>query len=194
MILNTPFSGKVLVTVERKNVTDHFYLKTDKRAVSFDLDIKDDFVPNVYISATLIKPHGKSDIPLTVAHGYMPVMVENPANKIPVTITAVEKSHSKTKQKIKIKSKPNTAMTIAVVDEGILQVTGFQTPDPYVFFYRKRALAVNSYNIYPYLFPEIAMKTGKEGGGAGDLGKRINPMTNKRFKLVSFWSGINNNR
>ncbi len=190
VILNTPFSGKVLVTVERKNVTDHFYLKTDKRAVSFDLDIKDDFVPNVYVSATLIKPHGQSDIPLTVAHGYMPVMVENPANKIPITITAVEKSHSKTKQKIKIKSKPNTAMTIAVVDEGILQVTGFQTPNPYTFFYRKRALAVNSYNIYPYLFPEIAMKTGKEGGGAGELAKRVNPMTNKRFKLVSFWSGI----
>jgi uncharacterized protein YfaS (alpha-2-macroglobulin family) len=191
VILNTPFSGKVLVTVERNNVTDHFYLKTDKRAVSFDLDIKDDFVPNVYVSAILIKPHGQSDIPLTVAHGYMPVMVENSANKIPVAITAVEKSHSKTRQKILIKSKPNTAMTIAVVDEGILQVTGFQTPDPYAYFYRKRALGVSSYNIYPYLFPEIAMKTGKEGGGAGEeLTKRINPMTNKRFKLVSFWSGI----
>ena len=191
VILNTPFSGKVLVTVERKNVTDHFYLKTDKRAVSFDLDIKEDFVPNVYISATLIKPHGQSDIPLTVAHGYMPVMVENSSNQIPVNITAVEKSHSKTKQKITLKSKPNTAITIAVVDEGILQVTGFQTPDPYAFFYRKRALGVNSYNLYPYLFPEISMKSGKEGGGAGEeLAKRVNPMTNKRFKLVSFWSGI----
>jgi len=191
VILNTPFSGKVLVTIERSNVTEHFYLKTDNRAVSFDLDIKNDYVPNIYISATLIKPHGVSDIPLTVAHGYMPVSVENPSNKIPVTISAVEKSISKTKQKIRLKTKPNTAVTIAVVDEGILQVTGFQTPDPYEFFYRKRALSVNSYNIYPYLFPEIEMKTGKEGGDSGEeLQKRVNPMTNKRFKLVSFWSGI----
>jgi alpha-2-macroglobulin len=191
VILNTPFSGKVLVTVERNNVNQHFYLETDKRTASFELDIKDEFVPNVYISATLIKPHGESDIPLTVAHGYVPVFVENPSNIIPVKISAVEKSVSKIKQKIRIKSNPNTAITIAAVDEGILQVTGYQSPNPYSFFYRKRALLVNSYNIYPYLFPEISLKTGKEGGDAGDdLKKRINPMTNKRFKLVSFWSGI----
>ncbi|MEN8121547.1 MAG: MG2 domain-containing protein [Bacteroidota bacterium] len=190
VILKTPFSGKVLVTVERKNVTRHFYLNTDKRAVSFDLDIKEDFVPNVYVSATLIKAHDVSDIPLTVAHGYVPVMVENPANELPVSISSVKKSHSKTKQRITVKSTPNTAVTVAVVDEGILQVTGFSSPDPYRFFYRKRALAVKSYDIYPFLFPEIALKTGKEGGGAGGLGKRVNPMTNKRFKLVSFWSGI----
>jgi alpha-2-macroglobulin len=191
VILNTPFSGKVLVTVERKNVTQYFYIETDKRAVSFDLDIKPDFVPNIYVSATLIKPHGDSEIPLTVAHGYAPVFVENPSNIIPVKISAVEKSVSKVKQKIHIKSNPNTAITLAVVDEGILQVTGYQSPNPYDFFYRKRALGVNSYNIYPYLFPEISLKTGKEGGGAGEeMEKRINPMTNKRFKLVSFWSGI----
>ncbi|RLD68817.1 MAG: alpha-2-macroglobulin family protein, partial [Bacteroidetes bacterium] len=190
VILKTPFSGKVLVTIERKNVTRHFYLNTDKRAASFDLDINEDFVPNVYVSATLIKAHDVSDIPLTVAHGYAPVMVENQTNKLPVSISSVKKSHSKTKQRITIKSAPNTAITVAVVDEGILQVTGFSSPDPYKFFYRKRALAVKSYDIYPFLFPEIALKTGKEGGGAGGLEKRINPMTNKRFKLVSFWSGI----
>ncbi|OQX99864.1 MAG: hypothetical protein B6I20_09575 [Bacteroidetes bacterium 4572_117] len=190
VILKTPFSGKVLITIEREDVTDHFYIKTDRRAASFDLDIKEDFVPNVFISATLIKAHDVSDIPLTVAHGYAPVMVENPTNKLSVSINAVKKSHSKTKQTIKVKSAPNTAVTIAVVDEGILQVTGFASPDPYRFFYRKRELGVKSYDIYPFLFPEIALKTGKEGGGIGGLEKRINPMTNKRFKLVAFWSGI----
>ncbi len=190
IILKTPFSGKILVTVERNNVSRYFYLNTDKRSAAFDLDITDDYVPNVYISATLIKAHDVSDIPLTVAHGYVPIMVENSANKLNVSISAVEKSHSRTKQRITVKSAPNTAITLAVVDEGILQVTGFKTPAPYEFFYRKRALDVKSYDIYPFLYPEIAMKTGKEGGGASELEKRINPMTNKRFKLVSYWSGI----
>ncbi len=190
VILKTPFSGKILVTLERKNVTKHFYLTTDKRSAAFDLSITDDFVPNVYISATLIKAHDVSDIPLTVAHGYAPVMVENRQNKLNVSISAVEKSHSRTKQRITVKSSPNTPVTLAIVDEGILQVSGFKNPDPYKFFYRKRALAVRSYDIYPFLFPEIAMKSGIEGGGAGELEKRINPMTNKRFKLVSYWSGV----
>ncbi len=197
VLLKTPFSGKILVTIENDNVLDNFYLETDKRAASFDLPLNDRFVPNVYISATLFREHQSSDIPLTVAHGFAPVMLENKNNELPVTITANEKSRSRTKQKIRVKTSPNTAVTIAAVDEGILQLTGYQTPNPYQFFYRKRALEVQSYNIYPFLLPEIDLQSGKPGGGAGpDLQKRLNPLPNKRVKLVSFWSGIQktNNR
>lgn len=197
VLLKTPFSGKVLVTIENDDVIDHFYLETDKRAATFELPLNDQFVPNVYISATLFREHQSSDIPLTVAHGFAPVLVEKPKNDLPVTISAIEKSRSRTKQKIRVKTTPNTAVTIAAVDEGILQLTGYETPNPYKFFYRKRALEVQSYNIYPFLLPEIDLQSGKPGGGAGpDLKKRLNPLPNKRVKLVSFWSGIlkTNNR
>ncbi|MEI2738677.1 MAG: hypothetical protein V9F01_07820 [Chitinophagaceae bacterium] len=40
-----------------------------------------DHVPNVYITATLIKPHEVSDIPLTVAHGFKNVTVEDKGRK-----------------------------------------------------------------------------------------------------------------
>jgi alpha-2-macroglobulin len=192
VLLKAPFQGKVLVTIETDKVVDHFYIETDKRAASFEIDIKDEYVPNVYITATLFKPHGVSDLPLTVAHGIAPVLIDNPANKIPLTIKAVEKSRSNSKQIIKIKSAPNSAVTIATVDEGILQVGGFSTPDPYAFFYQKRALEVNSYDIYPYLFPELGAIRSSTGGGAGEMGmdKRLNPLKNNRVKLVSFWSGI----
>lgn len=190
VILKTPFSGKMLVTVESNKVLKHFYVNTDKRAASFELDITEEHIPNVYITATLFRPHKKSDMPLTVAHGFAPVMVENPDNEIPVTISAVEKSESNKKQIIKIKAKPNSALTIAVVDEGILQVTGYKTPDPYNFFYQRRALEVNTYDIYPFIFPELEMIKSHTGGGGPAGAKRLNPLQNKRVKLVSFWSGI----
>lgn len=193
VILKSPFSGKVLVTVETDKILKHFYVDTDKRATSFTLDIEEGFVPNVYVTATLFKPHAQSDLPLTIAHGVAPVMVDNPANKLPLEITAVEKSRSRTKQTIKLKSAPNSAVSIAVVDEGILALTGYQTPDPYAYFYRKRALGVNSYDIYPMLFPEIEIVSGRIGGDgylASELDKRVNPMNNNRVKLVSFWSGL----
>ena len=88
----------MLVTVETNKVLKHFYVNTDKRAASFELDITEEHIPNIYITATLFRPHEKSDMPLTVAHGYKPVMVENSKNKIPVTITAVKKSFSKTNE------------------------------------------------------------------------------------------------
>ena len=196
ILLKTPFSGKVLITVENDNVIRYFYKETDKRVVSFDLDLADTYTPNIYITATLFKPHAVSELPLTVAHGFMPVMVENPSNKLPLSIEAAGKSRSNTKQKIRKKSSPNTPVTLAIVDNGILQVTNYQTPDPYAFFYAKRALAVRSYDIYPYLFPEIGSETSQAGGDDMNLEKRVNPLTNKRIKLVSFWSGIlktNNN-
>lgn len=193
VILTSPFSGKILVTVESDKILKHFYVQTDKRASSFTLDIEDSFVPNVYVTATLFKPHEQSDLPLTIAHGTVPLMVDNSKNKLPLTIETTEKSRSKTKQTIKIKSAPNTAVSVAVVDEGILSLTGYKTPDPYSYFYRKRSLGVSSYDIYPMLFPEIDLVSGRIGGDgsfASEMSKRVNPMNNNRVKLVSFWSGI----
>jgi uncharacterized protein YfaS (alpha-2-macroglobulin family) len=186
VLLKMPFDGKVLVTVERDKVMEHFYLKSDNKSASFNLKLEDNHVPNVYISATLIKPNTNDGMPLTVAYGYAPVVVENPDNKIAIDLQCVSETRSKTKQTIKIKSKPNTEMTIAVVDEGILALNNQKSPDPYAYFYTKRALEVEMYNIYPYLFPEVTSL----GGGFDDIGKRVNPLTNKRVKLVSNWSGI----
>ncbi len=81
-------------------------------------------------------------------------------------------------------------VTLAAVDNGILQVSDYKTPQPYDFFYQKRALEVNSYNIYPLLFPEIRGKMSSTGGDGYDLERRTNPIRNNRVKLVSYWSGI----
>ena len=191
VLLKTPFSGKVLVTVETNNVLDHFYLEANNRSAQFDLPIKDEYLPNVFVSTTLFKPQKESDIPLTVAHGYSPVKVDKPENMLDIKIDAVEKSKSNQSQKISISTAPNAMVGLAVVDEGILQVSKYQTPDPYKFFYGKRALGVKSFDVYPYLFPEIAGNlTGGGAGLASELSSRINPLNNNRVKLVSFWNGI----
>ena len=192
VILKSPFSGKVLVTLETDKILKSFYVDAENRAASFTVDIEEAYVPNIYLTATLFKPHEESELPLTIAHGAAPMLVENPDNQLPLAIEATEKSRSNTKQTIKIKSAANTPVTVAVVDEGILQLTSYKTPNPYKHFYRKRALGVKSYDIYPYLFPEINISSGLAGGDGsldGELAKRVNPLTNKRVKLVAFWSG-----
>ena len=117
---------------------------------------------------------------------FAPISVENPSNKIPIDLQCVNTARSKTTQTVKIKSKPNCEMTIAVVDEGIFGVKDPKIAKSYNYFYSKRALEVDMYTIYPYLFPEVTSL----GGGFDDISKRVNPLTNKRIKLVSVWSGI----
>ena len=191
VLLKLPFPGKILVTVEANNVLSHFYESSDERSFSFHVPVTDDMVPNVYITATLFRPDTGNDIPLTVAHGFKPLMVENKRNRLPLELMVAEKSRSKRKQTVTLKGKAGTEFVLAAVDEGILQLTNYETPDPYDFFFRKKALGTETYNIYPYLFPELSNKLTRPGGGAGfDLGKRVNPLTNKRIKLVHYWSGL----
>lgn len=191
VLFKTPFAGKLIVTVERNHVLENFVIETDKKSAELSFPIREEHLPNVYVSATLIRPLDDSNLPLTVAHGYAPVMVEDVDNQLPIEIVAVEKSRSKTKQKITIKTKANTEVTIAVVDEGILQLKNFKTPDPYNHFYQKQALEVNSFDLYPFLFPELSISGSSSVGGDGyDLEKRVNPLINGRVKLVAIWSGI----
>ena len=193
ILFKTPFAGKLLVTIERNKVYEYFYLDTDKKSATKTITIKEDYLPNCYISATLIKPNGESSIPLTVGHGYAALKVEKKSTKIELSITAPEKSRSNTKQKICVKAATGNSdveVTVAVVDEGILQLKNTKTPDPHEFFYRKKALEVTAYDIYQKLLPELASKKSSVAGDGYNMEKRANPLNNRRVKLVSFWSGI----
>lgn len=190
ILFTTPFDGRLLVTLERDKVIRHLYFNTTNKAKEVTFEVTKDYVPNVFVSATLIRPMEKLSVPLTVAHGYAPLMVENSQNKLPLKVIANQSSRSQQKQKILVETAPNAEVTLAVVDEGILQIKNYQTPDPYGFFYQKRGLQVSSHDIYPYLFPEMVGSSPLVGGGDFDLSKRTNPVTNKRVKLVRYWSGI----
>jgi uncharacterized protein YfaS (alpha-2-macroglobulin family) len=88
-----------------------------------------------------------------------------------------------------------TYLTLAAVDEGICQLTEFQTPDPLAFFFGKRSLTVDTYDLYGMLLPETESVTSLDSpAGDEDLeGVRrnnLNPVAIKRVKPVSLWSGL----
>jgi uncharacterized protein YfaS (alpha-2-macroglobulin family) len=187
----TPFSGRMLVTLETDKVVSYQYVNVDKRDASLDLPLTVDDLPNVYITATLIKPHELSDIPLTVAHGYQSVKVEEKDRRIEMDIAAQKAVRSHTHQKVKVKAVPGAMVTLAAVDNGVLQISDFETPDPYTHFYARRSLEVNGYDLYPLLLPEVRPSLSSTGGDAeSDMKKRVNPMPAKRIRIVSYWSGI----
>jgi alpha-2-macroglobulin len=191
-LFKTPFSGKMLVTMETDHVISHQYVDVNNRMASVDLKLTADHVPNVYITATLIKPHEVSDIPLTVAHGFKNVTVEDKSRKIDVEVVAQKKVRSKTHQKVTVKAAPGSFVTLSAVDNGVLQISDFKTPDPYDYFYQKKALQVSAFDLYPLLFAEVRAKLSSTGGDGSDLTmeKRVNPMPAKRIKVVSYWGGI----
>jgi len=191
VLFKTPFAGKLLVSLERNRVIEHEVLDTDQQSASWDFKLTDAHLPNVYVSATLIRPlDDGGTLPLSVAHGYAPVAVKKPSTALPVQIQATTASRSKTKQRFVVKTKPRAEVTLAVVDEGVLQLKNFRTPDIHGHFYAKRALEVGGFDLYNALFPELSLRGSSSVGGDGyNLEKRINPLANGRVNLVAFWSG-----
>lgn len=188
----TPFTGKMLLTLEREQVMKHWYVDITENSTELPIDLGDEHVPNVYISATLFRPHNAEDnVPFLVGHGYASVEVVNPSRKLEVSIEAPEKIKPRRTQNVTVKAGANETVfvTLAAVDEGILQVKNFQTPDPYAHMYAKRGLGVQSYDLYKYLLPEVAASS-PAGGDEFSSGRRLNPVKGERFKLLAQWSGI----
>ncbi|MBK8444514.1 MAG: alpha-2-macroglobulin family protein [Sphingobacteriales bacterium] len=191
-LLKTPFSGKMLVTVEQNRVLKHFYIETDKKSAEISFDLSDAHAPNCFITATLFKPHINNDLPMFVAHGYKNLIVSNAEQQLPLSISTATQARSKQKHAIDIQTAPRAQVSVAVVDEGILALKNYKTPDPLAFFGAPRALGVQSYDLYALLYPELRanLLSGGDGYEAADADKRLNPLSNKRIKPVSFWSGL----
>ncbi|PKL85656.1 MAG: hypothetical protein CVV22_07075 [Ignavibacteriae bacterium HGW-Ignavibacteriae-1] len=196
LLFKTPFDGKLFVSIEREGVLEHFVLRTNDNSASLNIPIKNEYHPNVYVSAILIKSVSNNNFPLNVAYGYEELTIKDEKRYLPIEIIADETSRSTTKKKIKVKTLPekDINVTIAVTDEGILQLKRYQSPAPYDFFYAARKLDVNTYSGYTKLYKEYKARSGQFGGDGGELAymKMLdlqNPFVDKAVKLLSFWSG-----
>ena len=163
-------------------------MTTDEKSAKVDIPIRGAHVPNVYVTATAIREIRDNRLPLTVARGFVPLLVEKPGSKLAVRITAPAQSRSQTFQTIEVSTAPRAQVTLAVVDEGILQLKDYRTPDPHGYFYQKRALEVQAYDVYPFLLPELG--TSSSGGDAADLSRRTTPVPSRRVRLLAKWSGV----
>ncbi len=199
ILFTCPFSGKLLVTIERNGIYDYRYLNVVNNSAELQLNIKDEYLPNVYISATLFKKHKpEQSTPFFVGHGITSISVEKPSNKLPLKIISSQKIKPNSILNVTVETLPekNIFLTLSAVDEGILQIKNFETPDPYKFMYSKRSLKVESYDIYKFLLPEIISQSSSPGGGdEGDFldeyrKKALNPIPARRFQLLAYWSGI----
>jgi uncharacterized protein YfaS (alpha-2-macroglobulin family) len=191
-----PFGGRLLITVERNGVFHHQYVDVEKRSIEVTIPVKSEYLPNAYVTATLFRPHGEgNDTPFLVGHGFASMSVEKKENRLPLTISAPERVKPGSTQTITIQTaaRRDVYVTLAAVDEGILQITNYGTPDPYKTMYAKRALHVTAHDLYKFLLPEIVRMSASIGGDGYDedaARKRTNPIATNRFTLFSYWSGI----
>lgn len=146
-----------------------------------------EMAPNVYARVTLLQPHAATnDAPLRL-YGVIPLEIYNPDSKLSPVIEAASVVEPERKATVQVKEQRGRAMsyTLAVVDEGLLGLTRFQTPDPWAHFHRRQALGVRGWDLYDAVLGatggalEGLLSVGGDGeglAGAQPQAQRFQPM------------------
>lgn len=181
--------GRALVSIESgSRILKAFWVQAQPKSTQFSFDVTADMAPNIYANITLVQPHAqtKNDAPIRM-YGVIPVMVENPANILQPEIKMPDELEPNAEVTITVSEKDNKAMTytLAVVDEGLLDLTHFITPNPYEEFYAREALGVKTWDLYKYVIGayggtiEQMFSIGGDGISKGESKHEVN-----RFKSV----------
>ena len=151
----SPENARAIVTLENATgILDEIRVPTTKANTEVKFKATPEMAPNVYAYVSVIQPHDQSinDMPVRL-YGIVPVMVEDPGTRLAPEIEMADEVRSQKPFEIKVSEANRNAMTytVAVVDEGLLDITGFKTPDPWNYFYAREALGVQTWDIYDYV-------------------------------------------
>ncbi|HEY1044851.1 MAG TPA: MG2 domain-containing protein [Bacteroidia bacterium] len=184
--------GRALISVEnRSKVVQKFWVNTTDKETKCEVLVTPEMTPNVYIHVTFVQPHSntKNDLPIRM-YGIVPITVVDPNTVLHPVLLCDAVWKPETTEYVTVSESSGKAMsyTLAVVDDGLLDLTRFTTPDPWNSFYAKEALGVKTWDMYDHVIGAFAGKIDKLLSIGGD-GGAIDPEGAKanRFKpMVRF--------
>ncbi len=163
------------------------------KETTIHIPISAEMQPNVYVNVTLLQPHGltQNDVPIRM-YGIVPVTVTSSQSHLKPVVKAPAEIRPEAKYELTVSEQDGRQMayTLAIVDEGLLDLTRFQTPDPWNAFNAREALGVSTFDMYNYVL-------GAYGGrieqmfsiGGGDEAADGKKNTVNRFKPVVQFDG-----
>lgn len=184
--------AKALVTVEANDkVLQTFALDNLGEEGKVEFTATADMIPNVYVYVSLIQPHDSGNgMPIRL-YGVIPVKVEDQKLQLQPNIEVPETTNTKKNIEVKVSEANKQAMTytLAVVDEGILGLTNFRTPNPYGYFNSKQSLLVRTWDNYASVIDAFSGEFGSiyAIGGDGVISQELT--LDKRFKAYAVTFG-----
>jgi uncharacterized protein YfaS (alpha-2-macroglobulin family) len=186
--------GRALISIENgTRVVQTFWTKTLQGETNVDIPVTAAMAPNVYLNITLLQPHAstKNDSPIRM-YGIVPIEVVDKKTVLEPQLSMPDVLKPEQPFKVKVSEKSGRAMTytIAVVDEGLLDLTRFKTPNAWDSFYAREALGVKTWDVYDEVIGAYGGRINQvfSIGGDQDLGGGKAKKAN-RFKPVVLYYG-----
>ncbi|TDQ11659.1 alpha-2-macroglobulin family protein [Pedobacter metabolipauper] len=187
--------GRALISIENgSKVLKTFWADTKAGQTQFTFKAEKNMAPNVFANVTLLQPHAQTvnDLPIRM-YGAIPLLIQDPQTILKPVIKMADKLKPETESSITISEQNGKAMTysIAIVDEGLLDLTRFKTPDPHAVFYAREALGVKTWDLFDYVLGAWGGNLERilSIGGDGSINRNLNPAKANRFIPVVKYLG-----
>ncbi|HSH67794.1 MAG TPA: alpha-2-macroglobulin family protein, partial [Bacteroidia bacterium] len=184
--------GRALISIENgSKIIRSYWVQTQKGETIFNFPVTSEMTPNVYVNITLIQPHAQTvnDLPIRL-YGVIPISVEDASTHLNPVLNVPEKWSPETRSSLTVSETDGKEMnyTIAVVDEGLLDLTRFKTPDPWNALYAREALGVKTWDIFDMVIGAYGAKLARilAIGGDGDINNKAGNKANRFKPMVKF--------
>jgi uncharacterized protein YfaS (alpha-2-macroglobulin family) len=199
VVVRAPFEGMLLFNVEAESLIDRKIIKIEKGETIVEVPITENMIPNAWCAAWLIRPLGREEAGMVHrAAGVARLMVDTTRHRLDVALDAPEKTTPSTPLSVTVALRDSDGkpakgeVTLALVDDGVLGLTDFKTPDPEAHFLGARRLNSEGFDIYDLLMPVEARETDllhPAGGMAESMAAFAGGKKAQRFKILSFFEG-----
>ena len=188
-IIPAAAGGRALVSIENGSSILHreWIEVTNEGDTKYTFEITPEMAPNVYLHISLLQPHAQTinDLPIRM-YGIAPVFVTNRQTVLQPQIQMPEVLRPETDFNVTVSEKSGKPMTytLAIVDDGLLDLTNFKTPDPWNEFYSREALGIRTWDMYDNVLGASAGAYSSLFSVGGDATLKPADAKANRFKPV----------
>ena len=188
-IIPAAAGGRALVSIENgSTVLRQEWIEVSNGGdTKYTFKITPEMTPNVYLHISLLQPHAQTvnDLPIRM-YGVVPVFVTNSQTVLQPQIQMPEVLRPETNFNVTVSEKSGKPMTytLAIVDDGLLDLTNFKTPDPWNDFYSREALGIQTWDMYDNVLGASAGSYSSLFSTGGDATLKPADAKANRFKPV----------
>lgn len=186
-----PFKGRLLLTAETDEIVASKWMDVEAGKTTWEFKL-DKFSPNIYVSAFMIKdPHLESSESFMPdrAFGVRSFRIEPEEYSDSISVQVAEEIRPNSTLTVDLQfpsSETGRFVTVAAVDEGILSLTKFKSPDPIRTIFEPRALGIETFETFGWNVMLPGSGTSSTHGGDEDSGDKSVSLV----KPVALWSGL----
>jgi alpha-2-macroglobulin len=192
LFVKAPFDGPAIVAVVGNGVAYSTTARVSKAGNKISLVVNKDWGAGGYVMVTGFRPNAGAVSPLPVrAMGLAWFGIDQKRRTLPVILTTPKAVEPRQKINIPVQvagGRGTIGITIAAVDEGILALTRFKSPQPETHYLARRQLGVDVRDLYGQLITPAAGAAGKLREGGDAALENATGVTTRSTKTVALWT------